>query len=94
MLDEQELSGVHESSTSSTQTEGLAGVGTKADMPTTRHQEHAVQGDLIKQLDTDGDGKISQQEAEVEARLSDNWDEIDRNGDGKLDSNELDRVDQ
>jgi EF hand len=74
--------------------ETSAAGATKADMPATRHQEHAVQGGLMKELDEDGDGAISQQEAEAEAQLSDNWDQLDRNADGKLDSRELDRFDQ
>ncbi|MGH8196432.1 MAG: hypothetical protein ACREQ8_18860 [Woeseiaceae bacterium] len=66
-------------------------------IPATPHQEQAtreVKGDLFKQLDKDGDGEISQQEAQAEAQLSDNWDQFDRNDDGKLDSRELDRFDQ
>lgn len=94
-LDSEEFSGFHESSTG---TEDLAGVGqrgpTRADMPATRHQEDAIQGDIIEQLDKDGDAEISQQEAQADARLSDEWDQLDRNADGKLDSRELDRVDQ
>lgn len=67
---------------------------TEADMPATRHQEQAVRDDLIEQLDKDGDGGISQQEAQDERRLAANWDRLDRNDDGKLDSSELDRFEQ
>jgi Ca2+-binding EF-hand superfamily protein len=63
-------------------------------MPSTRHQEQAVGDDLLGQLDEDGDGMISQEEAEAEAQLSDNWDRLDRNRDGQLDARELDRSNQ
>ena len=95
VLDSQEFSAFNEGSSG---TEDLAGVAqsgrTEANMPATAHQEHAVEGDLVGQLDTDGDGEISAEEAESEAQLSDNWDQLDRNGDGKLDSHELDSVEQ
>jgi len=64
------------------------------EMPSTRHQEQAVGDDLLGQLDEDGDGMISQEEAEAEAQLSDNWDRLDRNRDGQLDARELDRSNQ
>jgi Ca2+-binding EF-hand superfamily protein len=85
---------MEEFSASSTETDPAAAGTTKADMPATPHQEHAVEGGLMQELDEDGNGKISQQEAEAEAQLSDNWDQLDRNGDGNLDSSELDRLDQ
>ncbi|HWM27565.1 MAG TPA: hypothetical protein VNQ14_03830 [Woeseiaceae bacterium] len=94
-LDSQEFSAFNEGSSG---TEDLAGVSqsgrTEADMPATAHQEHAVEGDLVGQLDTDGDGEISPEEAEAEAHLSDNWDQLDTNDDGKLDSRELDSAEQ
>jgi hypothetical protein len=64
------------------------------EMPSTRHQEQAVGDDLVGELDQDGDGLISQEEAEAEAQLSDNWDQLDRNRDGQLDARELGRVHQ
>lgn len=63
-------------------------------MPTSPHQEQAVEGDLLGQLDADGDGQISQQEAQVEAQLADNWDRLDENGDGVLDSDELSQLEE
>src|SRR5690606_29292367 len=42
-----------------------------SEMPSTRHQEQTVQDDLIGQLDEDGDGAVSQQEAEAEAQVAD-----------------------
>lgn len=96
-LDPEEFSGFERSSTSSAEEESAAAgqsATTEESMPASPHQQHAVQGDLIQELDTDGDGQISQQEAEAEAQLSDNWDQFDRNDDGKLDSRELARVDQ
>lgn len=70
--------------------EGEPGEG----IPATRHQEQAVEGDLVGQLDEDGDGLVSQEEAQVEAQLSENWDRYDENADGVLDSRELDRFEQ
>lgn len=96
-LDAQEFSRFEASNTSSAAAEdpelGQAG-RTEADMPATRHQEQAVRDDLIEQLDKDGDGGVSQQEAQDEARLAANWERLDRNHDGKLDSSELDRFEQ
>jgi Ca2+-binding EF-hand superfamily protein len=63
-------------------------------MPTSPHQEEAIEEDLLGQLDQDGDGQISQQEAQVEAQLSDNWDLLDENRDGLLDSRELSQLEQ
>lgn len=95
-LDAQEFSRF-ESSTSSAEGENLE-VGqsgrTEAGMPATPHQQHAVRDDLIEELDKDGDGGISQQEAQGEARLAASWDQLDRNDDGKLDPRELDRFEQ
>ena len=95
VLDSQEFSAFNEGSSGTQDLAGVAQSGqTEADMPATAHQEHAVEGDLVEQLDTDGDGEISPDEAEAEAELSDNWDQLDRNDDGKLDSRELDSVEQ
>lgn len=63
-------------------------------MPATPHQEQAVEGDLVGQLDGDGDGVITRDEAQAEDRLADNWDRYDENGDGQLDARELDRFEQ
>jgi Ca2+-binding EF-hand superfamily protein len=62
---------------------------TEEGLPSTRHQEQTVGDDLVGELDKDGDGEISEQEAQAEAELSDNWDQLDKNRDGKLDSSEL-----
>lgn len=91
-LDPEEFSGFEEASASSAA--GTQPGRTEADMPATRHQEHAVRGDLVEQLDEDGDGVISQEEAQGEARLAARWDQLDRNADGKLDSRELERLEQ
>lgn len=63
-------------------------------MPETRHQKETVGGDLVAQLDSNGDGTISEQEAQAHAELADNWDQYDEDGDGKLGSAELDRLEQ
>lgn len=71
-------------------TSGMLGIGeTEQDMPATRHQQQRVGDDLIGELDRDGDGAISKDEAEGEAGLSGQWDQLDRNSDGKLDAQEL-----
>lgn len=94
MLDPQELSAFEKSSMGSEDVEeGRAG-RTEADMPATAHQEHAIRDDLIVKLDKDGDGGISQQEAQGEDRLVASWDRLDRNDDGKLDPSELGRFEQ
>lgn len=97
MLDPTEFSAFEQSSTGAAETEDLelqrAG-RTEADMPASPHQEQTIRDDLIEQLDKDGDGGISQQEAQGERRLAANWSRLDRNGDGKLDTRELDRFDQ
>lgn len=92
-LDSQEFSAFEQTSAGDESSAGTSG-DTKEGMPATRHQEKAVGNDLVGQLDKDGDGAISQQEAQVEAQLSDNWDQLDRNDDGKLDSGELRHVHQ
>jgi hypothetical protein len=63
-------------------------------MPISPHQEGAVEDDLLGQLDQDGDGQISQREAQVEAQLADNWDRLDENEDGMLDSRELSQLEE
>jgi Ca2+-binding EF-hand superfamily protein len=95
-LDAEEFSAFEQSSASAAEAEEAVGQRgrTAAGMPATAHQEHAVRGDLIEQLDKDGDGGISQQEARGESSLAESWDQIDRNDDGKLDSSELDRFEQ
>jgi Ca2+-binding EF-hand superfamily protein len=67
---------------------------TEEGLPSTRHQEQTVGDDLVGELDKDGDGQISEQEAQAETQLSDNWDRLDKNRDGKLDSSELRERDQ
>jgi len=78
--------------------EQVAGAGAHGEMeegmPMSPHQEQAVDEELVGHLDSDGDGTISQQEAEAEAKLADNWEQLDENGDGMLDSRELDQLEQ
>lgn len=73
---------------------GAAETDAAAGLPETHHQEQTVGNDLLGQLDSNGDGRISQEEAQSEARVADNWDQYDQNGDGQLDSRELDRLEQ
>lgn len=93
-LDSQEFSAFEQDmDVQSHATVGASGQ-TAEGMPTSPHQEQAVEGDLLGQLDADGDGQISQQEAQVEAQLADNWDQLDENGDGVLDSVELSQLEE
>jgi hypothetical protein len=46
-------------------------------------------GDMLKKLDTDGDGRISVQEAKAAPRLAEHFSAIDTNGDGFLTPDEL-----
>ena len=70
-------------------TTGILGVGeTERDMPATRHQQR-VGDDLLGELDSDGDGALSKDEAQGNASLAGQWDQLDQNSDGKLDSQEL-----
>src|SRR5690606_26074175 len=55
-------------------------------------QQQPAAGGLVERLDTDGDGAISQSEAQGSTRLVEEWDQLDRNDDGKLDSSELGNV--
>ena len=90
-LDAQEFSEFERTSASGDETTGMLGIGeTEQGMPATRHQQQRVGGDLLDQLDKDGDGSVSREEAQGEAGLSGQWDQLDQNGDGKLDSQELD----
>ena len=61
-------------------------------IPATQHQKETakqVKSDLFKQLDKDGNGQISQQEAEANSTLSKSWSTFDENGDGRLDAQEF-----
>lgn len=93
-LNEQEFSEFERSSAGGDTSTGMLGIGetegeTKSDMPATRHQQKSVGDDLVGELDRDGDGAISKEEAEGETGLTGQWDQLDRNSDGKLDSQEL-----
>jgi Ca2+-binding EF-hand superfamily protein len=93
-LDAEELAKVESKSHTGHDTASATATRSTEDMPSTPHQKEVVGNDLLGELDEDGDGMISQEEAEAEAQLSDNWDRLDRNRDGQLDSRELDRRDQ
>ena len=41
------------------------------------------------ELDTDGDGYLTKQEAEVQSGLVNNWEQADSNGDQQIDSTEF-----
>ena len=95
MLDSEEFARLEHSTAAGEQVAGAGAHGEMEEgMPTTRHQEQVVDEELIGHLDKDGDGMISQQEADAEAQLADNWEQLDENGDGMLDSRELDQLEQ
>ncbi|HEX7080434.1 MAG TPA: hypothetical protein VF329_05425 [Gammaproteobacteria bacterium] len=97
VLDSAEFSEFDTSATSSAEG-GDAETGqsgpTEEGLPTTRHQQEVVRDPRVEQLDEDGDGAISRQEAQGDARLSAEWDQLDQNGDQKLDATELARLEQ
>ena len=79
-----------ERATAGGDTTGMLGVGeTQRDIPATRHQQQTVEGDLLGELDKDGDGALSKDEAAGDDSLAGQWDQLDQNSDGKLDSQEL-----
>lgn len=94
-LDEEEFGRFEQDTTART---GVAQAGEDRDpaegIPATRHQEEALEGDLVGHLDKDGDGRVSEEEAQAEAELADNWDQYDANDDGQLDARELDQYRQ
>ncbi len=47
---------------------------------------HGGHGGMMKQLDTDGDGRISKTEAARQPRFAGNFDKMDANGDGYVDA--------
>jgi len=53
------------------------------------HEGRKGRGGFLKKLDTDGDGRISREEAKAAPRLAAHFDEIDANGDGFLAPEEL-----
>lgn len=66
-------------------------------IPITQHQEEALRDigkDAIRQLDEDGDGTVSRQEAEAEPSVTERWDEYDRNSDQIIDAEELAAIEQ
>lgn len=68
--------------------------GMEGTMPSSPHQEKVVDEEMVDSLDANGDGMISRQEAAGEARIADNWNQLDEDGDGMLGSNEIDQLDQ
>lgn len=94
-LDETEFSGFAQGTAAQHEVARAGGrTGAAEGLPTTPHQEEAVEGDLVAQLDRDGDGTISQEEAQGQEQLAANWSRYDANGDGQLDARELDEFQQ
>lgn len=96
MLDRQEMAAVHPSGAS----EATSDIGvaqeeiTEEGLPASEHQRSLVGHQLLDQLDEDGDGKLSQQEAESDSKLTTEWARLDTNQDGDLDSDELSKFEQ
>src|SRR5690606_1611763 len=60
-------------------------------IPATNHQARTmddIKSDRFSELDEDGDGSISREEAEAETKLTDNWSTYDEDGDGSLNPQE------
>ena len=93
VLDQHELA-AYEAESESEDIEVAEGERTVEGLPATQHQREAVGQQLVEQLDTDGDGAISQSEAQGSSELTADWEELDRNDDGKLDVSELDGAEQ
>lgn len=94
-LDPREFSAFEQSAANAANTTGMSpATPTENEMPATRHQEQALQGDLAKRLDKDGDGLVSRQEAQAEASVASNWNRLDKNRDGRLDARELAHTNQ
>lgn len=59
-------------------------------IPASPHQKEATrETNLFTQLDEDGNGALSRQEAQGVATLSENWSRYDRDADGTLDQSEF-----
>ena len=70
---------------------------TQRGIPATQHQKQTVKevsSDLFKRLDKDGNGQISQQEAEAYSALSGSFSKFDEDGDGLLDEQEFSAFDR
>lgn len=88
VLDQHELA-AYEAESESEDIEVAEGGRTVEGLPASPHQREAVRPQLVELLDTDGDGAISQSEAQGNSQLTADWEELDRNNDGKLDVSEL-----
>lgn len=96
-LNREELSAFSASAASSAEGDDLQvarGELTEEGLPTTEHQQQVVGDGIIERLDEDGDSAISQEEAQGDARLMSQWDQLDQNADGNLDSSELSRLEE
>lgn len=93
-LDQSEFAAYNKSSTETEDVEIAQGVPTVEGVPVSPHQQQAIREQLVEDLDKDGDGGISQSEAQGESALISEWDQLDRNDDGKLDSSELEELEQ
>ena len=52
-------------------------------------RQRLEQQQRFEAIDTNGDGYISEQEAQAQQRLLDSWGDVDLNSDGKIDQSEF-----
>ncbi|MGD8570019.1 MAG: hypothetical protein PVJ39_18170 [Gammaproteobacteria bacterium] len=67
----------------------LAGITAAVSLPAVLNAEEMEQSSKFNQLDKDGDGYISIQEATGENQLLKQWVEVDKNTDGQLEAAEF-----
>ena len=48
--------------------------------------------EMLQQLDTDGDGQVSREEAQASPQLEQNFDQADADGDGQLGPQEIEQA--
>ena len=69
----------------STEPETTPSTDTHRGLPSSPHQEtvsREIRSETFKNLDQDGDGQVSKEEAQKEAGLTENWSRYDGNSDG------------
>lgn len=72
--------------------EQQTGAEQESEVPASQHQQQTLKetmGNGFRQLDQDGDGRISKAEAQNNGQLSANWDALDQDGDGALNEQEF-----
>lgn len=96
-LNSEELAAFEAQAVSPAETEDLEvarGEVTEEGLPTTEHQEQVTGDGRVEELDQDGDGAISREEAQGDASLLAEWDQLDEDGDERLDAAELSHLEE